>query len=671
MKRVGYGIVVALLALGTMGAAYAQMPSSPMDLKAMEAPQLPLRVELRWTGMGPTPLVLNGAYRIYRSVDDSLSFEFLSMTMMTDYVDLQVVAGHTYFYYVTSVIAPIDSTPRESWRSNIAWVTVVPPAAEVTGTITGTVTDSVTGKPIPFAAVTFYRPASPVLWLPRTAADSAGHYTAVLDTGTYLILCDPPMLLGRLIMTPVAFPLFRPKWYKDAYDPAHATPVKVTDGGTFTADFALARFVLPSLVHVRGTVRDSAGAPLRGATVVLSRTVQEMHLMSAMGDPVVGVPGEAAVVDGIGCLEGVAWRGVTDSAGAFDASVLSQRSYIAMAADKGYFPQYYDHKRTPLEATIISVTGDVSGIDFNLNPVRPPQMYTISGIVDDSAGVRVPSRIIVFPLRAMRALPVRFAFTDSLGAYAVDHVTAGKYIVLAVPFGDYAPAFYKAGAFGVMRWKDADTVTVAANVSGINIGVVRIHGSGVATLAGTITSLGQPLEGVNVFAQDATGAAVGYGMTDAAGAYEIDALPAGTVTVTADLEGYDGAEQSVGVAPSQFSVSQNFALNTATSVTAGAPAPSSYALLQNYPNPFNPSTKISFSLPGASVVTLRVFNLLGQQVATLVNGPMGAGLHELTWNGQDGEGRGLASGLYFYRIHVEGPDGRAAYDAVRKMLLLK
>ena len=224
-----------------------------------------------------------------------------------------------------------------------------------------------------------------------------------------------------------------------------------------------------------------------------------------------GLPGETLVVDNVGCVQGVAWKGLTDSTGAFDAMVLSGRSYIALSVRAGYFPQYYDHKNTPAEATIIPVNADVNGINFNLNPYRPPEMYTLSGVVSDSAGVRVPSRIIVFPLRSYAARPARFAFTDSLGAYTVDHLLAGKYIVLAVPFGTYAPAFYKAGAFGVMRWKDADTVTVAGNVAGIDIGVVQVHSSGVASLSGTVTAGAVPLPGVNVVAQDASGPRSGTG----------------------------------------------------------------------------------------------------------------------------------------------------------------
>ena len=671
MKRLGYCFLAVLLSFAVTGVAFAQLPPPPGNLTAHVTVQFPVGVDLNWQLAKILPPVPLNTFKVYRSVDDSVSFGFLNVTDKTEYNDRQVVAGHTYYYYVTWVWMMPDSTIRESARSNLAWVQVGPSGGEKTGKIAGTVTDSVSGKPIPNSRVMFFRPASPILWIPQTLTDSLGRYSAVLDTGTYLVECNPPFLLGRLVMTVVPFPVYRPKWYKDAYDPAHATPVKVTDGGTNTIDFALARFVFPTLVHLRGTVRDSAGHPLKGALVAITRTVQEMHVMSSAGEEVTDLPGETLVVESVGCVQGVAWKGLTDSAGAYDAMVLSQRSYIALAARGGYFPQFYDHKNTPSEATIIPVTGDVNGVDFNLNPYHPPQMYSISGLVWDSAGIRVPSRIIVFPLRSYASRPARFGFTDSLGAYSVDHLLAGKYIVLAVPFGKYAPAFYKAGAFGVIRWKDADTVTVAANVAGINVGVVQIHSSGVATLTGRITSGGQPLAGVNVVAQDAGGAALGYGMTDGSGSYVIDALPAGTVELTVDLQGYDGAQQSISVGPSQFTVSQDFSLGITTSVSGRQAVPQAYALQQNYPNPFNPSTRISFSLPQAGAVTLSVFNLLGQEVTTLVNGPMTAGTHETVWDGRDAAGRVLSSGVYFYRIQVKGLDGGAAYAAMRKMVLLK
>jgi hypothetical protein len=76
-------------------------------------------------------------------------------------------------------------------------------------------------------------------------------------------------------------------------------------------------------------------------------------------------------------------------------------------------------------------------------------------------------------------------------------------------------------------------------------------------------------------------------------------------------------------------------------------APAIYRLEQNFPNPFNPTTTIRYALPVRSQVTLSVFNILGQQVATPVNGSQEAGIHDVQF-----DGGGLASGVYFYRIHA-------------------
>lgn len=104
--------------------------------------------------------------------------------------------------------------------------------------------------------------------------------------------------------------------------------------------------------------------------------------------------------------------------------------------------------------------------------------------------------------------------------------------------------------------------------------------------------------------------------------------------------------------------------------TGGEELPKEFALMQNYPNPFNPSTTIKFALPVAGRVTLDVFNIVGQRVRTLVDGEYEAGYHALPWDGRSDAGQQLASGVYFYRLHVEG-DAAARYQSIRKMLLLK
>ncbi|MGB6123002.1 MAG: T9SS type A sorting domain-containing protein [Bacteroidota bacterium] len=88
--------------------------------------------------------------------------------------------------------------------------------------------------------------------------------------------------------------------------------------------------------------------------------------------------------------------------------------------------------------------------------------------------------------------------------------------------------------------------------------------------------------------------------------------------------------------------------------------PRDFVLLQNYPNSFNPSTTIEFALPGNGFVTFQVYNVLGEQVASLVEGDHSAGTFKTAWDAS-----GQPSGVYFYRL--------TAGDSVqtRKMMLMK
>ncbi len=88
--------------------------------------------------------------------------------------------------------------------------------------------------------------------------------------------------------------------------------------------------------------------------------------------------------------------------------------------------------------------------------------------------------------------------------------------------------------------------------------------------------------------------------------------------------------------------------------------PKEFSLLQNYPNPFNPSTTISYSIPKESIVNIKVYNILGQEVRTLINQRQKPGAYKIIFDGKN-----LASGIYFYTIKA------GEYNSVKKMLLLK
>ena len=83
-----------------------------------------------------------------------------------------------------------------------------------------------------------------------------------------------------------------------------------------------------------------------------------------------------------------------------------------------------------------------------------------------------------------------------------------------------------------------------------------------------------------------------------------------------------------------------------------AALPKRFELGANYPNPFNPSTRIPYQLAASSYVRLEVFNLLGQRIATLVEGERSAGFHTAVWDATDGSGQAVGAGVYLYRLTV-------------------
>jgi hypothetical protein len=93
--------------------------------------------------------------------------------------------------------------------------------------------------------------------------------------------------------------------------------------------------------------------------------------------------------------------------------------------------------------------------------------------------------------------------------------------------------------------------------------------------------------------------------------------------------------------------------------------PEQFRLEQNYPNPFNPETRITYHLPQASTVILKVFNLLGDEICTLVNTKKQAGIHHSVWNGKDANGREVSSGVYLVKIQA------GDFQMNRKMLKIQ
>ena len=95
------------------------------------------------------------------------------------------------------------------------------------------------------------------------------------------------------------------------------------------------------------------------------------------------------------------------------------------------------------------------------------------------------------------------------------------------------------------------------------------------------------------------------------------------------------------------------------------PIPTEYTLYQNYPNPFNPVTRINYDLPHSGMVRLTIYNLLGQEVTTMVKHWQNAGRYSIIWNSQDNHKTVVSSGVYFYHLETSG------FRKTKKMMLIK
>lgn len=124
------------------------------------------------------------------------------------------------------------------------------------------------------------------------------------------------------------------------------------------------------------------------------------------------------------------------------------------------------------------------------------------------------------------------------------------------------------------------------------------------------------------------------------------------------LRVYDGAAGDTGHVRTYCT--QIFATSLLTNVNSNGVIPNVYSLSQNYPNPFNPVTKINFAIPKQGMVALKIYDILGREVKTLVNEVKSAGEYSIDFNGSE-----FASGVYFYRLESNG------FVDIKKMMLIK
>jgi hypothetical protein len=456
--------------------------------------------------------------------------------------------------------------------------------------ISGIVTDAVTGLPIAHASV--------------FATNVDHHFIRFMartgEDGTYFMHTAP----GEYVVEACALGYWRQEY------PTHVSVVEgdVTEG----INFALATINYGSIA---GMVSDSTGNPISRAYV------------------------EARRLGGHNAM-----HTVTDSTGAYSLDNVMPGAYRVIAFHRNFGPGAYP------DSVIVAEGQDVTGINIVLGAPLPPLDGSITGLVtDDSTGAGINHAIVMVigqVERWGRRHPmVRYTFTDSTGHYAFDNLPVIPLKIFAGARG-YLGEFYD----NVRRYSEATPVTPDAD--NINLALTP-RMEGLRSIVGrVIMPSGYETEGIVVYAM-VDGEIADIVAADPQGYYALDELEAGMYDISVSSF-YGDAELDNTVDAVYNDVYDADVLFSVTSVDDEQPLPAATSLAQNYPNPFNARTLISFNLAEAGKVTLSVYNIVGQKVASLVDGQYQAGSYSVTWDGADASGKTVASGVYYYRLETNG-----------------
>lgn len=350
---------------------------------------------------------------------------------------------------------------------------------------------------------------------------------------------------------------------------------------------------------------------------------------------------------------------------------LPTGTYKVSASDdmRQYLEKYYNNKPDETSADPVSVIqgSTTPNINFTLGlggVIKGNVSSSTKGVLKDISVVAFSTTYSLFW--------VAYGVSDASGNYRLSGLPTGYYKLFTYGDTTYAVEFYN----GKDSWNSADSflVTAADSVIGKNF-TLDLGGS----ISGHVYCQGgAPDSGANVSAVRYSGNwyESGEATTGIDGSYRIGGLRTGYYIVSANdgcrLIFYDNKESyldadSVHVIMPSETNGINFNIPSAVQEgdTKSTSRPNEFSLGQNYPNPFNPTTIIEYTLQKKALVKLEIYNLLGQKVKTLVGDYQSVGAHQILWDGKNEAGKVVSSGIYFYRLEVNGVTQN------KKMVLLK
>ena len=387
-------------------------------------------------------------------------------------------------------------------------------------------------------------------------------------------------------------------------------------------------------------------------------------------DSITGVPIPDVYIDVIDTSYYYYSSGYTDSSGYYIVGDLPTGVYKLSTWNwSGYLDKWYNNKPDFYTADPVNVTtpDTTANIDFQLTVGG-----CISGTVTDSVTGQ-PIYDVYIDVYDSAYNWVSSGWTDFAGDYVTTQgLRSGNYRLFAYNFAGYVYEWYN----NKLDFFNADPVNVTVPDTTANIDFQLALGG---NISGTVTDsmTGQPIFDVYIDVFDSNYNSVSFGFTDASGRYlTIMGLRAGSYKLcTYNYTGYIDewyrnkldfySADPVNVIPPDTTERIDFDLSGTGAEENRAEKIHKFALDQSVPNPMAHKTIIRYSLDKETKVSLRVYNILGQNVATLVDGVQPPGIHYAYWYGKDKQGRSLPAGIYFYQLD----DGKVRQT--KKLIIIK
>lgn len=380
----------------------------------------------------------------------------------------------------------------------------------------------------------------------------------------------------------------------------------------------------------------------------------------------------------------------TNEEGHYYAQLPPGQYAIAVEKDSHYV-SFYQNQYDPINADLITLQRDsTKTIDLQLDKMQ----YTgnsISGIISDSLslarlkkGILVARRGTHTPNKISAAMDSKIlqnriytAFIKPDGSYNLENILVpGYYYVQA--FSDYyIPSFYNYINKPAVFWQNADSIFIGGSLSNINVLMQRDSSVGGGKINGTVIVDGDTdnLSDAMVIAKSTDyDLWYNYSFLKDNSEFKLTNLPYGHYKLFTQKIGFNnGVSTDLQISPSSKVINGVIIPIYLSSIEDKSLLPDKIMLYQSYPNPFNPVTKIRYAVPtppssspllrgknAVGFVSLKVYDILGNEVATLVNEQKEAGYYEVEFNASS-----FASGVYIYRL----TSGK--FISTKKMILLR